>query len=126
MSDLAKFFRLTKQVNEDEEAIKHAKNRLKLSYGQLVAICPHSEAVDNPSKIRGHGTRRRCKICGITDYASEGGTEGDEYNYGYPGRPSRTFWVDAEIEIVDDKGFNEYSRSHDWVVQDGKARKRFE
>lgn len=126
MSNLADFYRLTREVDKDEQVIKEAKSRLSSNYDELVAMCPHSEAVDNPSKLRGQGTRRRCKICGITDYASEGGTSGDEYNYGYPGRPAKLFWIGAEIEIVDDKEFNKYNRSHEWVVQDGKESKRFE
>jgi len=125
-SDLAVFYRLTKEVNEDEQAIKEAQKRLSANYDALVKLCPHSEAVDSLSKIRGMGTRRRCKICGITDYASEGGTSGDEYNYGYPGYPSESFWAGAEIEVVGEKDWNKYDRSHDWVVTDGKPRKRFE
>jgi hypothetical protein len=125
MSDIAKFYKLITVVQVDEQLRKEAGNRLKENYDELVQLCPHSEAVDRKSNLRGMGTTRRCTICGITDYASEGGTPGDEYNYGYPGYPSRTFWAGSEIRTVSDKEFDKYSRHHDWVVTDGKPRKRF-
>lgn len=122
---IAQIYSLMKDVDENEKLIRDAKEKLKGLYDDLVSICPHSEAVDRKSNIRGVGITRRCKICGITDYASEGGTPGDEYNYGYPGYPSRTFWSNAEVEKVSDGEFDSYRRSHDWVVTDGRAKKRF-
>lgn len=126
MNQLAEFYKLKKWVDEDEQAIKDAKQRLSNHYDILVRLCPHSEVVDNPSNLRGMGTRRCCKICGITDYASEGGSPGDEYDYGYPGHPSTSFWKGAEIEVVDDREFDLYNRSHNWVVKNGQPKKRFE
>jgi hypothetical protein len=122
--DIAQFVKFKRQVDEDEQAIKDAKERLKNAYAFLVALCPHSEAVDVKSNLRGVGTKRICKICGITDYASEGGTPGDEYDYGYPGYPSRSFWKDTEVEVISQKESWQYSRSHEWVVKNGKAVKR--
>lgn len=126
MSDLAEFYRLTKTVNANEAEIYRLKAELDEHYARLVQICPHSEAADNPSNLRGMGTRRVCKICGVTDYASEGGTRGDEYDYGYPGSPSKSFWKDANVEVIkEDVVWSGYSRSHQWVVKNGKAEKRF-
>jgi len=125
-NDLAVFYRLTKLVDDDEKLMEDAKQRLNSNYDQLVEICPHSEAVDRKSTIRRMGTTRCCKICGITDYASEGGTPGDEYNWGYPGSPNRSFWANATVETVDEKTFGSYSRYHQWVVKDGKPHKRFQ
>lgn len=124
-NDLAKFYTLTKTVDTLESLLDSTKTQLTHFYDELVKICPHSEAVDHKSKIRGVGASRRCKICGITDYASEGGTPGDEYDYGYPGHPSRSFWKDSEVELVDDEEYDKFSRFHQWVVADGKPRKRF-
>lgn len=126
MSDIALFYRLIKSVEENEQAIKDAQKRLNEDYATLVLCCPHSEAVERKPTTRGIGIIRKCKICGITDYASEGGTPGDEYDYGYPGYPSKSFWSGAEVETVDETEFDKYSRSHDWVVSDGKPKKRFE
>lgn len=124
-SDLALFYRLTRAVDKGEAILKETKEQLDRDYDALVAICPHSEAVERHPNIRGVGAQRRCKICGITDYASEGGTPGDEYDYGYPGHPSRSFWVDSSVEVVDEKKFESYGRHHDWVVCGGNAKKRF-
>lgn len=124
-SELARFYSLTKQVDADEQAIKEIKERQQNNYDSLVMLCPHSEAVEYKPATRGSGCTRRCKICGITDYASEGGTPGDEYNYGYPGHPSKEFWGDAMVFSVSEKKFHDYRRSHEWVVKDGKAYKRF-
>ncbi len=124
-NDLAVFYKLTKIVNVAEELLKDTKEKLINHYDMLVFRCPHSEAVDRKSSMRGVGVTRRCKICGITDYASEGGSPGDVYDYGYPGHPSRSFWEGAEIEEIDDHEFNKYGRTHEWVVQDSKPRKRF-
>lgn len=124
-TNLAAFYRLTRAVDADEQLRKDVQKRLKENYDELVKICPHSEAVDRASSRRGEGVARCCKICGITDYASEGGTPGDEYNYGTAGHPSRSFWAGSHIETVSDKEWFKYNRHHEWVVTDGKPRKRF-
>lgn len=124
-NDLAIFYRMMLAVDREEQAIVDAQKRLDNGYDWLVFKCPHSEAVDKKNTLQGVGTTRRCKICGITDYASEGGTAGDEINYGYPGHPSRSFWEGAEVEVVDETEFHKYNRSHQWVVSGGKPRKRF-
>lgn len=126
IDDLGAALRLIRQVNADEDLIKELQERLKKNYDVLVLLCPHDEAVDRKSSQRGIGTARRCKICGITDYASEGGTPGDEYDYGYPGYPSTSFWAKSDVEVVSDKEFDKYDRTHDWVVKNGLAKKRFE
>lgn len=123
MTNIAEFLRLLVAANADERAVEDAKSRLSVAYDELVHVCPHSEAVDRPSQLRGVGTTRRCKICGVTDYASEGGSRGDEYDYGYPGHPSKSFWENAEVETVDAKTFASYQRSHSYHVADGKVKK---
>lgn len=124
--NIATFYKLTKAVEEDESLLVEAKKRLKLNYDDLVPMCPHTEAVDRKSTLRGAGTTRRCLICGITDYASQGGTPGDEYDYGYPGYPDKNFWAGSEVTVVTDQEFDKTRRYHEWVVEGGKARKRFE
>lgn len=126
MNDIAQFYKLTKTVDELEEIRRTAGKELLKLYDSLVEICPHSEAVDRKSNVRGVGTTRRCMICGVTDYASEGGSPGDEYNYGYAGYPSTSFWKGAKVTEVTDKEFNKYERYHEWVITDGKLRKRFD
>jgi hypothetical protein len=121
MNDIAKFYRLKTTVEEQERIKDNAKRLLKNAYSELVKICPHSEAIDHDFNRR-QGVFRVCKICGIEDHASEGGTPGDEYNYGYPGSPSREFWKHSEIEKTDDeKYFWTFRRQHGWQVRDGKV-----
>jgi hypothetical protein len=121
MNDIAKFYSLVKTVEENEEVKANAKKALKEAYAELVLICPHSEAIDyNYSK--GNGDYRVCMICGLEDLASEGGTPGDEYNYGYPGSPNRDFWKDANIRRAkNEKEHWKYRRGHYWRVRDGKV-----
>jgi hypothetical protein len=61
-------------------------------------------------------------LCGVEDHASEGGTPGDEYNYGSPGSPNRAFWAKTQCRTAkDEKEFWKYRKSHGWKVRDGKA-----
>lgn len=120
--DVAVFYNLMNVIVENEQARTDAEHALKSAYAELVPQCPHSEAIEFNHQIRGWGSHRCCKICGIVDRASEGGTPGDEYDYGYPGRPSRTFWEHTSVEVTkDEKVWNSYTRRHGWVVRDGKA-----
>lgn len=121
MSDIARFYSLMISTMDDEKLIVDANERLRDNYAELVMLCPHSESVEFRSGIRGVGASRRCKICGITDYASEGGVPGDEYTYGTPGHPSTTFWKDTRIELVGSEEFVKYGRSHDFRVVDGQV-----
>jgi hypothetical protein len=121
VTDLAEFYRLTKNVRKQEKAIKVAREMLKQDYAKLVMICPHFEAADWKSSMRGVGVTRICKICGVEDHASKGGTPGDEYNYGYPGYPDDDFWGHAEIEKVSEKEFYKLRRSHGYRVRNGEV-----
>ena len=123
MSDVGKFWSLTRDMERYETQENEAKKALVHIYDALVAICPHPEAVDWQTTTR-QGVFRRCKVCGIVDRASEGGTPGDEYDYGCPGHPSRSFWANTVVENVTEKEWWTYTKSHDWVVLNGKATKR--
>lgn len=122
-SEISEFYFLTNFVNKSERKLAEIQENLSISYDTLVNTCPHPEAVDRPSGST--GVARRCKVCGITDYASEGGTPGDEYNYGYAGHPNKSFWSGTKIVSTTEEEFNNSRRHHDWVVTDGKPRKRF-
>jgi len=120
--DLGKFYRLNQDIQENEALKKRAEKALKEAFAELVPECPHSESIDHKSSLSGVGVTRICKICGVEDHASEGGTPGDEYNYGYPGSPNRTFWKGSNVEVTkDEKRFWSFRRHHGWRVQDGKA-----
>jgi len=120
--DLGKFYTLIKDIERYEEQEREAKQKLKEFYAELVPNCPHSEAVEYNHGIRGWGSHRRCLICGVWDHGSEGGTPGDEYDYGYPGHPSRSFWANSKVTITKDKKVWEASsKGHRWQVEDGKA-----
>lgn len=121
MSDIAKFWHLKNLVEVNEEKKREAQHELDGAYKELVMICPHSEALDwnygNHS-----GDYRVCMICGLEDRASEGGTPGDEYNYGYPGRPNREFWKGSDIRKAKNaKEFSMYRRRHGYFVHNGKV-----
>lgn len=124
MNDIAKFYSLLKTADENETKIKESKIALETVYAELVKICPHSEAIDWDYS---NGVYRVCMICGVTDYASEGGTSGDEYNYGTNGYPNRTFWNSATIiKASSEKEHWKYrNREHDYIVKSGKVVKRF-
>jgi len=120
--DLARFYAVLKDIEKNEDAQRKAKQNLAQLYATLVPECPHSEAVQIQSDIRGVGPKRMCKICGVVDNASKGGTPGDEYDYGYPGRPDESFWGDAIVEHTEDTDyFSSFRRQHSWIVRDGKA-----
>lgn len=120
-TELGKFWTLTQTAIEAEQRLKQEKALLSDVYKELVFICPHSESIQYKRNGLRMGYHRRCKICGITDYASEGGTPGDEYNYGYVGHPSESFWGDSDVETTEDeKEFRKYSRNHNWRVRNGK------
>lgn len=125
MSDIAEFYRLLKTVEENEKIKKQVKETLKFSYKSLVQICPHSEAIDWNFGNRS-GDYRVCKICGLEDLASQGGTPGDEYDYGYPGYPNREFWKNTTVtKAKTEKEFWSYRRGHGWRVRDGKLHEMF-
>jgi hypothetical protein len=119
--DLGTFYALTKKVTDYEKLVKNAKKELNKAYSELCPVCPHSESIQ--AKVYGGDRFRICKICGIEDRGSKGGTPGDEYDYGYPGYPDDSFWGDSDVEYVDDeKKLWKYRRStHHWIVRDGKA-----
>lgn len=120
VNDLAHFYTLLTNVDTYEQLKKTATENLKELYSQLVPICPHSQAVDH--KYPKMGTFRVCKICGVEDQASYGGTPGDEYDYGYPGKPDPSFWNNATVEQAqDEKYFWTFRRQHGWTVKNGKA-----
>jgi hypothetical protein len=117
---LARFFNLVDTVEQQEALVKKAGAILKESYWELVQICPHSKCVQFTYTGLGYGPFRVCKICGIEDQASEGGTPGDEYNYGHAGHPNYAFWADSCVEETDDKKyFESFRREHGWSVKDG-------
>lgn len=124
MSDIAKFYTLKSSVDINEQKLKETKKQLETDYAALVHLCPHSEAVDRPAS-RLSGVTRCCVICGVTDYASEGGDPGDEYNYGHHGHPHREFWKNTKTRVVSDKEFGNYERHHNYVVTNGQVRDRF-
>lgn len=121
MNDVAVFYRLMTTVNENEIKKKEAQKALKQAYAELVPICPHSEAID--WTYNSHtGVYRVCKICGLEDLASQGGTDGDEYNYGYAGSPNRAVWKNSTVEKAKSENEHwEYRRQHGWRVRNGKA-----
>lgn len=121
MSDIAIFWGLKSIIDNNETIKKEAQKYLNEYYPQLIEICPHSEAIEWDYK-HGQGVFRVCIICGIEDHASEGGTPGDEYDYGYPGYPSRAFWQNTHVrKAEDEKEFSSYRRQHNWRVRNGKA-----
>lgn len=121
MSDVKRFWELTRTVEENEEKQKVAKKVLKKAYAELVQICPHPEAVTWNAGIRGWGNWVVCKVCGVTDTARKGATPGDEYDYGYPGSMDKEFWKNTVIETVSEKESWDYRRGHSWKVIDGKV-----
>lgn len=121
MSDVAKFWSLTRDMTKYEKQVHEAKEALKGIYDELVSLCPHPEAADWQPPSCGTGIYRICKVCGIIDRESEGGTPGDEYNYGTGGHPSRSFWVDSQVENVARETWWSYVKDHSWHVADGKA-----
>lgn len=124
LTTAGKFYLLIKGLQALETQQVEVSRALESGYNELVQLCTHDAAIEIKSTARGMGSTRRCKICGVTDFASEGGTPGDEYDYGYPGRPSRSFWGDCEVEITDDsKIFDSYKRTHNWRVRNGEAYK---
>lgn len=113
------------RASELEIIVKDAKRELKGVYDRLVAVCPHAEAVDHKMNIRGWGTWRVCKACGLEDHAIIGATAGDEYNYGYSGRVDETFWAGTEVTTTkNEKEFNSYRKSHGYQVYGGRAVKK--
>lgn len=121
MSEITSFWTLLRDMTLYEARRDEANKILESTYDQLVAICPHPEAVDWESTIRGQGVFRQCKVCGVVDRASEGGTPGDEYDYGYPGHPSRSFWANSKVETVSREEWWSYTKPHRWHVSDGEA-----
>lgn len=120
--DVGDFYRVTRDIEKFEQQKVEAKKQLKKLYSELVPGCPHTESIDHRSKLRGVGVTRICKICGIEDHASEGGTPGDEHDYGYPGSPNREFWKGSNVETTtDEKYFWTFRRDHNWRVENGKA-----
>lgn len=124
MGEVAEFYRLHNTVQAGEARLKEVKKTLKEAYAKFVLICPHPEAIDwNYGR---QGTFRVCMVCGVTDYASEGGTEGDEYNYGYPGSPNKQFWKNSNIRKAEsEKEHWKYRVGHEWIVRDGKVVDRY-
>jgi hypothetical protein len=119
MNDVAQFYKFVRSMEDNEQKAKDAKDALRFTYAKLVEICPHSEAVEH--RFNSGGTYRICKICGIEDHESVGGTPGDEYNYGTHGRPDPKFWGDADVEnIKDEKYFWTFRKQHGWKVVNGK------
>lgn len=122
LTDTAKFYVVSKTVEKFENMKKEAERGLSVAYPELIEICPHPEAIEYSFNLRGNGPVRVCKVCGIEDLSSEGGTPGDEYDYGYPGRPSKTFWQDTEVEVTDDEDhFQSFRKGHGAKVVNGKA-----
>jgi len=120
--DVAKFYRLHKIAEEGEAEKERLLKLLTLTYEELVWICPHPEAIEYNFNIQGHGPVRVCKVCGVEDHSSEGGTPGDEYNYGYPGHVSKTFWKNSEVEVTKDRArFFTFRRQHNWKVSKGQV-----
>lgn len=126
MNDIAKFYAAKKTADDNEEIIIKAKAALADAYAELVYLCPHSEAID--WKYGGSAVFRVCMICGVIDMASQGGTTGDEYNYGYAGHPHREFWKNSKI--MEAKSENEHwsyrNRNHEYIVKGGKVVNRFD
>lgn len=123
MSDIALFWSLKNMIDMDESIKAEVKQRLKENYPKLIEICPHSEALDWNFGHRGIGDYRVCMICGLEDHESQGGSAGDEYNYGYAGHPDREFWKDAKVrKAKDEKEFWSYRRDHGYRVVGGKVK----
>lgn len=120
------FYRALRDVEEFEAIKKRAEIGLKKAYAELIQNCPHSEAVQAPSGIRGCGPLRICKICGVEDHSLIGQTTGDEYDYGYAGRIDEKFWGDCEVEQFAkiNTEFWKYRRGHNYRVSGGEAREK--
>lgn len=120
MNDVAKFWKLKSILDEAEKTKSEAQKILNENYSDLIAICPHSEAIDWSYS---NGVYRVCMICGIEDHSSEGGSPGDEYNYGTNGHPSRSFWKNSTIykAASEEEHWKYRERGHDFRVKNGKA-----
>lgn len=122
MSDIGKFWALLNLLNEAETKKKEAEAVLKENYLEFIKLCPHSEALD--WRYGGSGIFRVCMICGVEDRASQGGTSGDEYNYGYPGHPNKEFWAGSNVKTADSEAHHwewRYKHSHSYRVSGGKV-----
>lgn len=119
---IAEFYTALREVEYNERAKKEAKKNLKHWYEILVSLCPHSEAVEHRFQSTG-GLWRVCKICGVEDFESVGGSPGDEYNYGTHGHPDPKFWADADVEVTkDEKYFWTFRKGHNYRVVGGKVK----
>lgn len=124
MNDISYFWKLTKIIEENESTRLNAESTLEKAYSELVRICPHPEAID--WKYYGIGVFRVCTVCGLEDMASDGGTPGDEYNYGTNGAPNEVFWRDTNIiNASSEEEHCEYRRRHHWTIEDGKIVNKF-
>lgn len=109
-----------------ETQIDEMKNELVDRYETLVKTCPHADVIDHKWNIRGWGTWRICKTCGLEDRAQIGGTPGDEYNYGTPGHIDKNFWEGAHVEIAKNENeFKKYRKNHYWQVENGAPVSRY-
>ena len=121
MNAIAKFYDLTETVEKYEKQKKKAEKALKAAYKELVFLCPHPKTIDWNFGNRS-GDYRVCMVCGIEDLASQGGTPGDEYDYGYPGYPNKEFWANTVVRKAEnEEEFWSYRRHH-WRVRDGKPK----
>lgn len=119
---LQRFLTLKNNVEANEAIRARADKELKELYPLLVEYCPHPEAIDH--KYGRSGVFRVCTTCGLEDHASQGGTPGDEYNYGYPGSPNREFWAGTEVRVADNEAEHwKYRRQHGFRVSGGKVTK---
>lgn len=122
MSDIAKFWSLLNIINTAEEKKSEAEAVLKEHYREFIEMCPHSEALD--WRYGSSGVYRVCMICGVEDLASQGGSPGDEYDYGYPGHPNKEFWAGSKVKTADTEAHHwEWRRkhSHNYKVWDGEV-----
>lgn len=119
MNEIGNFYSLLDKLNEAEFKKSEAEKVLKENYYAFVLLCPHPTALDWKYSS---GTYRVCMICGVQDLASQGGTSGDEYDYGRNGHPDRDFWADSEVEIaISQEHHWEWRRkhSHNYQVRNG-------
>lgn len=122
MNNVADFYKYHSQAQALEGIKRDAEKDLNDIYPKLIALCPHSDVAETSETSQGRF--RICKICGVEDHASRGGTPGDEYNYSTNGHPDDDFWGrDCKPEKVDWNGYSDirYKHSHHYYVRNGKA-----
>jgi hypothetical protein len=116
---IKRFLTLKNNVEVNEGLKDRATKELDALYPLLIQYCPHLEAIDHRYHSRS-GVYRVCTTCGLEDRASEGGTPGDEYDYGYPGSPNREFWKNTEIRVAESEAEHwKYRKSHGYRIVNG-------